>query len=581
MHYRMSMFGAALGACFALQCVITARQETFTFEKDKPGRAPSDWIADVTGSTKAQKPWWTVGRGKDGQYLAQMRSSGKRNDFPVCLKKGTSFKNGTFSVRLKPISGKQDQAGGIVFRAKDKDNFYVVRANAKENNVSFYYTKERQRTTIKYWEKIPVELGQWHTLKVEAKGFIFKIWLNDKLVAEIEDTKKIFPDAGMVGVWTKADSVTHFDDLTATTAFVAKKEKEGMPADTRPIRVGPEDFNSTFGYYGTTPESPDGLMIAYVKLLQETKVKRTEKVPGEIWVCNSDLSNHRRIISINPIEVHNGARVQWVDNQTIAYSDDKIRVVDLAGTAVITAVYGRIGHHPHNGKIIYAANDPETNVSTIYEINVKTGRKSELGNVMDFQGVLKHFGDPEFIEVKDWRILHLQYGPDGSKIAFRMDVGPYMEKYKHLVTMDINGDNVHYFGPKPMHFGWYDNESIMGHDNQIADGNANNNSLRRWDQDGKFIETLAGPGNHLGATVDRHYFGSESWYGESPIIIRVFRKNQLEPIWQDIASNVSYTTWKLAYHTNPSFSRDGKRVYYNKCVAPGKVMAYMAILPIQ
>ena len=132
-----------------------------------------------------------------------------------------------------------------------------------------------------------------------------------------------------------------------------------------------------------------------------------------------------------------------------------------------------------------------------------------------------------------------------------------------------------------MHFAWYDNESIMGHDNQIEDGNLNDRSLRRWDLDRNFIETLAGPGNHLGATEDRQYFGSESWYGESPIIIRVFRKNQLEPIWQDIASNVSYTTWKLAYHTNPPFSRDGKRVYYNKCVAPGKVMAYMAILPIQ
>ena len=68
--------------------------------------------------------------------------------------------------------------------------------------------------------------------------------------------------------------------------------KDGVRAYTRPIRVGPEGFNSTFGYYGTTPESPDGLMIAYVKLLQETGINRDEMVPGEIWVCNSDLSNH-------------------------------------------------------------------------------------------------------------------------------------------------------------------------------------------------------------------------------------------------------------------------------------------------
>lgn len=354
--------------------------------------------------------------------------------------------------------------------------------------------------------------------------------------------------------------------------------EEETPAEV-PIRVGPEGFNSTLSYYGTSPESPDGTRIAYLKLLQETKVNRDEMVPGEIWVCNSDLSNHRKVISVNPTKVHNGARVQWVDNQTIAYSDDKIRVVDLNGTEMITAVHGDIGHQPHQGKIIYADKDPETNLYTIYEIEVKTGRKSGLGNVMDFQGLLNQFNDPEFIAVKDWRIRHLQYAPDGSKIAFRIDVGPSMEKYKHLVTMDINGDNVHYFGPKPMHFIWYDNETIMGHDNQVADGNPDDRSLRRWDQDRTFIETLAGPGNHLGATESRTYFGSESWYGESPIIVKVFRKNQLEPIWQSIASTDSHTTWKLGYHANPSFSRDGKRVYYNKCVAPGKVAVYMSILP--
>ena len=305
-----------------------------------------------------------------------------------------------------------------------------------------------------------------------------------------------------------------------------------------------------------------------------------EEIPAELWVCNSDLSNHRKIISINPIDAHNGARVQWVDNQTIAYSDDKIRVVDLNGTAMITAVDGDIGHQAHNGKILYAAKVSESNLSTIYELNVKADRKSALGNVMDFQALHNQFNDPEITEAKDWRIRHLQYSPDGSKIAFRMDVGPRGERHKHLVTMDINGDNVHYFGPKPMHFGWYDNDSIMGHDNQIDDGNPDDRSLRRWDQDGKFIETLAGPGNHLGATESREYFSSESWYGEDTITVKVFKKNQLEPIWQDTASNISHTTWKLGYHTNPSFSRDGKRVYYNKCVAPGKVMAYMAVLPI-
>jgi hypothetical protein len=195
-----------------------AGAEPHTFDKDEPGKVPSGWTAGVTGAKKGKAPRWEVKKANDGNVLAQLEPYGNRGDFPVCLKKETAVKNGTFSVRLKPISGRIDQAGGVVFRAKDKDNFYVVRANALENNVSFYYTKKRRRTTIKYWRDVPVKLGAWHTLKVEAKGFTFKVWLNDKLVGEIEDTRKTFPAAGMVGVWTKADSVTHFDDLSATPA---------------------------------------------------------------------------------------------------------------------------------------------------------------------------------------------------------------------------------------------------------------------------------------------------------------------------------------------------------------------------
>lgn len=360
----------------------------------------------------------------------------------------------------------------------------------------------------------------------------------------------------------------------------AEQKIEDIPAGPA-IRVGPEGFNSTLGFYGTSPESPDGTRIAYVKLLQKTKVNRDEMVPGELWVCRSDLSNHRKIISLNPIKIHNGARVQWIDNHTIAYSDDKIRAVDLDGHAVITAFEGDIGHHPHAGRILYSTNDPQTNLSTIYELDVTTGQKSALANVMDFQGLLRQFTDSEFIAAKNWRILHLQYCPDGSKIAFRMNVGRSIEKHKHLVTMDHGGANVHYFGPKPMHFGWYDNESIMGHDNQIADGMPNDRSLRRWDQDGKFIETLAGPGNHLGASENRELFSSESWYGENPIIVKVFRRKRMEPVWQEIASNAPHTTWVLGYHINPCFSRDGKRVYFNKCVAPGKVAVYMVVLPAE
>ena len=189
------------------------KSETYRFSKKDIGKMARGWIADVTGSKQGTAPRWEVKQDEGRSVLAQLEAGGAGGDFPVCLKKNSSLKEGTVSVRLKPISGNKDQAGGIVFRAKDKDNFYIARANALEDNVSFYFIRDRKRTTLKYWENIPVKLGEWHTLKVKATGFTFKVWLNDKLVGEIEDTGQIFPDAGMVGVWTKADSVTYFDNL--------------------------------------------------------------------------------------------------------------------------------------------------------------------------------------------------------------------------------------------------------------------------------------------------------------------------------------------------------------------------------
>jgi hypothetical protein len=345
-----------------------------------------------------------------------------------------------------------------------------------------------------------------------------------------------------------------------------------------PVKVSVDDFNTCFSYYNTTPESPDGTNIAYVRFLSFPENDRAEKVPAEIWVCSSDLTGHRKLIRINDIAVHNGARVQWIDDSTLACEDDSIRILNLEGET-LAVMSGRIGHHPHNGRILYAAKDEESKLATIYEYDVRHKQRIVLGNALDFQEVAGIFPNVQLREVKDFGILHLQYSPDGEKIAFRLDIGPRNETYRHLVTMDHSGQNIRYFGPKPMHFAWYDNGTIMGHDNQIDDSMPNDKSGRRWDLNRKYIETLSGTGNHLGASADRMYYASESRYQKNPVVLSVFRKGDATAFWQDTVSTDTHTTWTLANHANPSFSRDGKRLYYNKCVAPGVVHTYMVILP--
>jgi hypothetical protein len=213
----------AVGACLMLAAAVAvadekAKETKWTFEDAKVGTVPKGWIAGVTGSKKGKAPRWEVIKDDDRSVLAQLEAGGANGDFPVCIKQASSFKDGTVSVRFKAISGNVDQAGGVVYRAKDKDNFYIARANALENNVSFYVTRDGKRKTIKYWDDIEVGLGKWHELKVEANGSKFKVWLNGKLVGEIADSEKTFVNAGMVGVWTKADSVTYFDNITVRNA---------------------------------------------------------------------------------------------------------------------------------------------------------------------------------------------------------------------------------------------------------------------------------------------------------------------------------------------------------------------------
>jgi hypothetical protein len=346
-----------------------------------------------------------------------------------------------------------------------------------------------------------------------------------------------------------------------------------------PVRVGPEDFNSTFSYYNTTPESPDGSMISYVKILS-AQMNRYTKLSGELWICNADLTGHKMIAELNSFQVHNGVNAQWIDNKTIAYyHDEYIRVVNLKGKEQIPAIRASsIGHAPHDEKILFSHISEETGYWTIYECDINNGEITELADASTFKEVVNHFSIDNIRDMSDRKIIHLMYSPDGSKIALRLDLGNDGESGNHLVTMNKSGGDIHFFGPKPMHFAWYDNESIMGHDNQINDRKTNDKSARRWSLDAEFIETLAGPGNHLAASTDRELFASESWYGKDPVVLKIFKKGETKQFWFDYVGD-DITVWELGNHVNPSFSRDGKRVYYHKSVGPGQSQAWMVVIP--
>src|SRR5213592_1243240 len=188
-----------------------ALAQTMNFDDAVTGAAPTGWTATQTGLGEAK---WSIERDETAPSKPNVLKQSGEATYPICLKNDTSVKDGFVEVKFKPISGKEDQAGGIVWRAKDPDNYYITRANALEDNVTIYHTIEGKRTEKKR-TSMKVASGVWHTLRVDFSGNHFTVTFDGKKAIEWDD--ETFTDAGMVGVWTKADSVTLFDDFTYGT----------------------------------------------------------------------------------------------------------------------------------------------------------------------------------------------------------------------------------------------------------------------------------------------------------------------------------------------------------------------------
>jgi hypothetical protein len=195
--------------------VSLAAANILNFDDAKPGALPADWIATKTGKGT---PQWTIERDDSAPSKPNVIKQSGEADYPVALKTDSILKDGFVEVKFKAISGKSDQAAGVIWRARDADSYYICRANALENNVVLYKTEKGKRESLDimgrkggYGTKVKVDPQQWHTLRVEFTGNRFKVLFNGKHLFDVEDST--FSEAGKVGLWTKADSVTAFDNF--------------------------------------------------------------------------------------------------------------------------------------------------------------------------------------------------------------------------------------------------------------------------------------------------------------------------------------------------------------------------------
>src|SRR4051812_45637313 len=187
-----------------MTATVVFAQTKVTF--DEGGALPTGWESGVTGVGNAK---WEVVRDDSSPSSPHVLKQSGEATFCWAAKMDTRFKDGFAEVKFKPLSGKEDQAGGLIFRVQDGNNYYVVRGNALENNVVLYKTVGGKRSSLPvkgkmfgYGVDAKVANGRWNTLRVDFAGKLFTVSLNGSKLFEVED--ETFKDAGGIGVWTKA-----------------------------------------------------------------------------------------------------------------------------------------------------------------------------------------------------------------------------------------------------------------------------------------------------------------------------------------------------------------------------------------
>ncbi|MBI4889135.1 MAG: DUF1080 domain-containing protein [Acidobacteria bacterium] len=200
---------------------VAAMAAKVDFRKEKAGAVPRDWVVAMTSQGGA--PRWEVVEDAAAptppRVLGQLSADETSGRFPLAIYEKAKLADGRVSVKFKTVSGVKDQAAGVVWRYQDPGNYYIVRANALEDNVVLYKVEGGKRVALApvgtpektYGVKHKVPKGVWSSLRVEFVGKRFVVYFDGEKVMEVEDGT--FAGAGKTGLWTKADSVTYFDDF--------------------------------------------------------------------------------------------------------------------------------------------------------------------------------------------------------------------------------------------------------------------------------------------------------------------------------------------------------------------------------
>jgi hypothetical protein len=193
--------------------LMSSTGRIINFDTAPIGQLPPGWTVAMTNRGGA--PHWEIRKDRSAPtqpyVFAQVSTDPTGNRFPLAIFDGMSLRDGDVSVRIKPVAGREDQAGGLVFRYLDANNYYLARTNALEKNVALYKVENGRGVQLLVSVHHDIQANEWNILKISARGNKLQVYLNHRRLLQAVDNT--FKGPGKIGLWTMGDSVTYFDDF--------------------------------------------------------------------------------------------------------------------------------------------------------------------------------------------------------------------------------------------------------------------------------------------------------------------------------------------------------------------------------
>ena len=342
--------------------------------------------------------------------------------------------------------------------------------------------------------------------------------------------------------------------------------------------------SSMWGMNGGQPESPDGKWVVYGRKPDlEDKVKQEM----EIWICDRETMQDQRLLFKVRCGNHNGPSATFTDNEHIVFRDiidgfSAFRIMNIyTGEVKYGPIFAKESHCQENGWYPFSISEefldknpgyPELDICGIYLLNLATG---EIKRVADKETVYNMVIEAGCVpNAMTTSMSHVQLNPSATRVMMRLSV-ENCPIFGALGCIDLDTGKTHVIPDKPVHQLWFDDDTYMA-TRQYHDGTRiemETSRIQRFTVDGECLETLGGIGNHIDGSADREYFVGDRAYPDYPADIFLYKRGCTEPLATFGGQNFQNCTWALQIHPNPTFSRDGKRIYFNHPVSENRTEA--------